>query len=52
VLDGVVCLLAAKDFLLGEAMRPIDRDLAEFEGWIWTRDPALALRDKTEAKPR
>ncbi|MGI9165811.1 MAG: hypothetical protein ACR2G5_05410 [Pyrinomonadaceae bacterium] len=50
VLDAVVCLLAARDFLLGEAMRPIDRNLAEIEGWIWTRDPALALRAKAEAK--
>ena len=41
VLDAVVCLLAARDFLLGEAMPPIDRNLAEIEGWIWTRDPAL-----------
>jgi hypothetical protein len=40
VLDAVVCLLAARDFLLGEAMPPFDRSLAEIEGWIWTRDPA------------
>lgn len=39
-LDAVVCLLAARDFLVGEAMPPVDRNLAEIEGWIWTRDPA------------
>jgi len=49
VLDAVVCLLAARDFLLGEAMPPTDRNLAKIEGWIWTRDPVLALRDQTEA---
>lgn len=35
VLDAVVCLLAAKDFLDGHAMRPVDRELAVREGWIW-----------------
>lgn len=39
VLDAVVCLLAARDFLLGEAMPPADLRLAEIEGWIWTREP-------------
>jgi hypothetical protein len=36
VLDAVVCLLAAKDFLDGRAMRPVDAGLALQEGWIWT----------------
>lgn len=36
VLDAVVCLLAAKDFLDGCAMKPVDADLASQEGWIWT----------------
>lgn len=36
VLDAVVCLLAAKDFLDGRAMKPVDTDLAGQEGWIWT----------------
>jgi predicted RNase H-like nuclease len=35
-LDAVVCLLAAKDFLDGRAMEPVDADLAHQEGWIWT----------------
>jgi predicted RNase H-like nuclease len=38
VLDAVVCLVAAQDFLLGKAMRPENRTLAEVEGWIWTRE--------------
>ncbi len=41
ILDAVVCLLAARDFMLGEAMPPVNRSLAEIEGWIWTR--ALAF---------
>ena len=36
-LDAAVCLLAARDFLTGQAMRPKDRVLAETEGWIWAR---------------
>lgn len=35
-LDAVVCLLAAKDFLDGRAMGPIDGRTASQEGWIWT----------------
>ncbi len=46
VLDAVVCLVAARDFLRGEAMQPTDRNLAEIEGWIWTRDPKLVSRDE------
>jgi len=37
VLDAVVCLVAAHDFLHGDAMKPENRRLAELEGWIWTR---------------
>ena len=37
VLDAVVCLLAARDFLRGEAMRPTDAVTARKEGWIWCR---------------
>ena len=36
-LDAVVCLLAARDFLLGQAAPPRDRPLAEVEGWIWVK---------------
>lgn len=37
-LDAVICLLAAHDFLRGEAMGPEDRTLATKEGWIWVRE--------------
>lgn len=36
-LDAAVCLLAARDFLTGEAMPPDNQSLAEIEGWIWAR---------------
>jgi hypothetical protein len=39
VLDAVICLLAAQDFLLGDALPPLDQALAEREGWIWARRP-------------
>ena len=39
LLDAVVCLLAAADFLAGRAMPPVDRRLARHEGWIWVRQP-------------
>jgi RNase H-fold protein (predicted Holliday junction resolvase) len=53
-LDAAICLLAAKDFLSGEAMRPTDQARAEAEGWIWVRE---IRRDshkgkKAQAKPR
>lgn len=38
-LDAVVCLLAGADFLGGFAMPPVERALAEQEGWIWVRRP-------------
>lgn len=39
VLDAVLCLVAARDFLRGEcsAPAPADRDQAMREGWIWLR---------------
>lgn len=39
VLDAVVCLLAAADFLEGACLAPEHPDLARKEGWIWVRDP-------------
>jgi len=36
-LDAVVCLLAAHDFLRGEAMPPENHVLATGEGWIWAK---------------
>lgn len=41
-LDSAVCLLCAKDFLLGQASPPEDLSLAAVEGWIWTRTPGGA----------
>ena len=41
-LDAVVCLLAAQDFLQGEAMPPPDPALARREGWIWVRGVPLS----------
>ena len=35
VLDAVVCVLAARDFLEGQAPGPRDADRAAREGWIW-----------------
>jgi hypothetical protein len=35
VLDAVICLLAAKDFLQGNVVAPTDLARAEREGWIW-----------------
>ncbi len=37
VLDAVVCILAALDFLSGEVIAPTEPDLARKEGWIWVR---------------
>jgi predicted nuclease with RNAse H fold len=37
VLDAVVCVLSAVDFLLGRVVEPEDRELAMKEGWIWFR---------------
>jgi hypothetical protein len=45
VLDAVVCLVAAQDFLEGRAMEPADRPLAELEGWIWASLPLQGSRD-------
>ncbi len=39
LLDAVVCLLAAVDFLEGRAMPPADMLLARREGWMWVRHP-------------
>jgi predicted RNase H-like nuclease len=36
-LDAVVCLLAAKGFVEGQAVSPHDAQLAEQESWIWSR---------------
>ncbi len=39
LLDAVVCVLAAMDFITGRAMPPPNRCRAEQEGWIWTAKP-------------
>lgn len=38
-LDAVVCVLAAADFVRGDASQPPNIDVARREGWIWCRDP-------------
>ena len=37
VLDAVVCVLAAQDFLSGHSFLPQDPAVARREGWIWVR---------------
>jgi hypothetical protein len=37
VLDAAVCLLAAADFLAGNAIPPSNEFMARREGWIWIR---------------
>ena len=39
-LDAIVCLLAARDFLNGDALPPEDDEMARKEGWIWVKRPA------------
>jgi predicted RNase H-like nuclease len=39
VLDAVICVLAAADFILDRAIAPNKREVAEKEGWIWVRAP-------------
>jgi hypothetical protein len=39
VLDAVICLLAAADFLSGRAHAPSEPGQFEQEGWIWLRPP-------------
>ncbi len=38
-LDSLVCILAGKDFVDGNAVPPADAALAEKEGWIWVKEP-------------
>jgi len=53
-LDAVVCLLAAKDFVEGQSVSPHDAQLAEQEGWIWSRGRSLPNRrlQRTRKLPR
>jgi predicted RNase H-like nuclease len=37
MLDAVICLLCAKDFLEGKVYLPINMEIAKKEGWIWVR---------------
>jgi predicted nuclease with RNAse H fold len=41
LLDAIVCLVAAKDFLESRASPPGDLSTARREGWIWVRDPGV-----------
>lgn len=38
VLDAVICVLAAADYLKGHALGPPDLATAQIEGWIWVSD--------------
>lgn len=49
--DAVLCVLAAHDFLCGQAFSPTDLKLAEREGWIWVKTPAKS-RCKDAAEER
>lgn len=40
-LDAALCIVAAHDFLLGQAMAPSNIELAKLEGWIWARPPQI-----------
>ena len=37
-IDALVCVLAAADFIRGQARPPLDLDTARQEGWIWTAE--------------
>ena len=39
-LDAGICVLAAHDFLIGQAFSPSEPRRAEREGWIWVRRPS------------
>jgi hypothetical protein len=41
VLDAVICLVAAADFLAGSCALPADADSARREGWIWFKSPSI-----------
>lgn len=40
-LDAGICVLAAHDFLTGQAFSPPEPRRAEREGWIWVRRPSI-----------
>jgi hypothetical protein len=37
-LDALVCVLAAADFIRGQARPPLALETARQEGWIWTAE--------------
>lgn len=39
MIDAVICVLAAADFLAGKCMKPENPKEARKEGWIWVRRP-------------
>jgi len=41
LLDAIICMVAARDFLDGRAIPPSDLDVTQREGWIWVRDPEI-----------
>ena len=45
-LDAALCVLAGSDFLRGDVIGPMNRPLAEKEGWIWVRQPHSSAPDQ------
>jgi len=37
MLDAAICLLAAKNYLMGDIYYPANMELAKKEGWIWVK---------------
>jgi predicted RNase H-like nuclease len=54
VLDSVVCVLAARDFLEGHVLVPSEdaMPLAKREGWIWFRPAAAKSSSRSPGMPR
>jgi hypothetical protein len=54
VLDAVVCVLAARDFLEGHVLLPSEETmpLAKRDGWIWFRPAAARLPSRSSGSPR
>ncbi len=50
-LDAAVCVLAAKDFLDGCALPPVDLGLAAQEGWIWAPPSQPGVKPNKRMEP-
>ena len=51
-LDAGLCVLAALDFLWGNAMEPEDQQKARKEGWIWVRKRVERVSDRFREQRR